>query len=198
MAKKFSREAVRQILGDAHSDDIENALIALHIGVVDQIKDERDQYKAEAEKLPELQKQLEDAKGGEDYKAKYDKEHQDFEDYKAKVAREADEQKIKAAYRDLLTDCKISEKRLDAICKVTDFSGMKLDKDGKLTDSDKLKEAAKKDWAEFVTETREKGVNVETPPDGNKGAMTRSEILSIKDTGARQKAIAENHQLFGF
>ena len=60
MSKRFTREAIRTILGDAHTEDVENALIALHIGVVDQIKDERDQYKAQAEKLPEVQKQLDE------------------------------------------------------------------------------------------------------------------------------------------
>ena len=53
MAKGFTRAEIRNILGDAHTDEIENALVALHIGVVDPLKDERDRYKAEAEKLPE-------------------------------------------------------------------------------------------------------------------------------------------------
>ena len=128
----------------------------------------------------------------------YDKEHQDFNDYKARIARESDEAKVRAAYRQLLTDCKVSEKRLDAILRVTDFSGMKLDKDGKLEDADKLRETVKTDWAEFVTETHERGAKVETPPEGGKPVRTREEILAIKDTSERQRAIADNHQLFGF
>lgn len=197
MPKSFSRGEIRKILGDAHTDDIENALVALHIGVVDQLKDERDRYKAEAEKLPDLQKELENIKG-EDFKAKYENEHTAFEDYKAKIAREANEAKIKAAYRDLLSDCKVSDKRLDAICKVTDFSDMKLDKDGNLADPDKLKEAIKKDWSEFITQTQVRGVSVETPPDNGKPQLSRADILAIKDTAERQKAIADNHNLFGF
>ena len=198
MAKRFTREELRNILGDAHTEDLENALIALHIGVVDQIKDERDKYKAEASKLADVQKELDGLKGGEDYKAKYDEEHKAFEDYKAEIAREADTAKVKAAYRKLLADERVSEKRLDAILKVTDFSTMSLDKDGNLKDADKLREAVKTEWPEFITTTAERGVNVETPPQNGKAAMTRADILAIKDTADRQKAIAENHQLFGF
>lgn len=196
MAKGFTREALRNILGEAHTDEIENALIALHIGVVDPIKDERDRYKAESEKLTAVQKELETLKA-DDFKTKYDQEHKDFEDYKARVAREADEQKIRTEYRKLLTDCNISEKRLDAILKVTDLSTLKLDKDGGLKDADELKKAIKNDWSEFVAQTRTQGVPVDTPPKNNSG-KTRQEILAIKDTAERQKAIAENHQLFGF
>lgn len=197
MAKRFTREAIREILGDSHTEDIENALVALHIGVVDQIKTERDQYKAEAEKLPDLQKELDAAKSGEDFRAKYDQEHQAFEDFKAKVARDAEETKVRAAYRQLLTDCKIPDKRLDAICRVTDFSGMGLDKDGNLKDAEKLRDAVKTDWAEFVTETTERGAKVETPPE-SKTYRSKADILAIKDTTERQKAIADNHALFGF
>lgn len=173
-----------------------SAIMDEHTAVTDRMKKEIDQYKADADKLPSVQKELDALKGGEDYKAKYDKEHQDFETYKAQVARDADAAKVRSEFRKLLTEEKISEKRLDAICKVTDFSAMKLDKDGSLHDADKLRESIKKDWGEFITETRERGVDVETPL-GGKNQMTKAEILAIKDTSERQKAIAENLNLFG-
>jgi hypothetical protein len=173
-----------------------SAIMDEHTAVTDRMKKEIEQYKADADRLPEVQKELDAIKGGEDYKAKYDKEHQDFEDYKAQVARDGDAAKVRSAYRRLLSDEKISEKRLDAICKVTDFSAMRLDKDGSLHDADKLREAIKQDWGEFITETSERGTTVETPPAG-KSTMTKADILAIKDAGARQKAIAENLSLFG-
>ena len=40
--------------------------------------------------------------------------------------------------------------------------------------------------------------NVSNPPGGEPGKMTKKEIMEIKDAGERQKAIAENHELFGF
>ena len=53
---KFTRADIRRILGDAHTEDIENQLVALHLGVVDPLKDQIAQYKTEAEKLPAVQK----------------------------------------------------------------------------------------------------------------------------------------------
>lgn len=175
-----------------------SAIMDEHTAVTDRMKKEIDQYKADAEKLPQVQKELDALKGGEDYAAKYAKEHQDFEDYKAQVARDADAAKIRAEYRKLLTEEKVSEKRLDAICKVTDFSAMQLDKDGSLKNADALREAIKTDWGEFITTTAERGVNVENPPNKSGARMTKDEIMAIKDTAKRQAAIAENHDLFGF
>ena len=56
-----------------------------------------------------------------------------------------------------------------------------------------------KDWADFKVTTTTKGAQVENPP-ANNGKAKRSvdEIMAIKDDAARQRAIAENHELFGF
>lgn len=175
-----------------------SAIMDEHTAVTDRMKNEIEQYKADANRLPEVQKELDALKGGEDYRAKYDAEHQEFEAFKAKVARDADAAAVKAAYRKLLIDEKISEKRLDSVLRVTDLSGLKLGEDGKLDGEDKLREAIRNDWADFVTETTERGAAVETPPTVGKARMTKEEIRNIKDTHARQQAIADNHDLFGF
>lgn len=180
------------------SEDQVQSVIDAHLEVVNPLKEERDRLKVEAEKLPSITKQRDEYKAIVD-KGDYEAEHKAFEEYKAKVAQDAEQANVKAAYRKLLNDCKISDKRLDAIIKVTDFNGMALDKDGNLKDADKLRDAIKSDWGEFITETHEKGANVETPLDtGNKPARTKAEIMAIKDTAERQKAIADNHQLFGY
>ena len=49
---KFTRAEIRRIIGEACTDEIENNLVALHLGVVDPLKDDVAKYKAEAEKLP--------------------------------------------------------------------------------------------------------------------------------------------------
>ena len=175
-----------------------SAIMDEHTAVTDRMKNEIEQYKAAANQLPEVQKELDALKGGEDYRAKYDAEHQAFEDYKAKIARDADAAAVKAAYRKLLSDERISEKRLDSVLRVTDFSGMKLGKDGNLDGEDKLRETIRTEWADFVTETTERGAPVATPPASGKPARSRAEIMAIKDTAERQKAIADNHTLFGF
>ena len=47
------------------------AIIDAHKETVDALKEQRDNYKADAEKLADVQKELDDIKNGEDYEAKY-------------------------------------------------------------------------------------------------------------------------------
>ena len=146
------------------TDEQISAIMEEHVSVTDALKKQRDEYKADAEKLPEVQKQLDAFKGGEDYKAKYEKEHGDFEAYKQKIAQDAETEKVKAAYRKLLTEEKISEKRLDAVVRLTDFSKMKLDKDGNLQDADKLRSDIKSEWSDYIQTEEIKGAKVDNPP----------------------------------
>lgn len=174
------------------TDEQVNSIIEAHSETVDGLKAERDKYKAEAEKLPDVQKQL-DALKGEDWKAKYESEHKAFADYKTDIASKETLGKVKAAYRQLLLDNNIGEKHIDSILKVTDFSAMKLGEDGKLTDAAKLAEAAKNDWSGFITTTETKGANVDTPPAGGMKSMTRAEIYA-KDDHGRYKLDATQRQ----
>lgn len=152
------------------TDEQVTAIVEEHTAVLSAIKEDRDKYKADAENLPRVQKELDDLKkNGGDFEKKYNDEHTAFENYKKEVAEKATLETVKAAYKSLLTEAKVGDKHIDSILRVTDFSGMKLDKDGKLTDTDKLTEAIKKDWSGFITTTQDKGSNPETPPGDNKG-----------------------------
>ena len=101
---KFTRAEIRNILGDACTEEIENRLVALHLGVVDPLKDDLTKYKADAEKLPSVQKQLDDLKAAGDggYKEKYEKEHSAFETFKtnitAKESKAAKEKAVRAYF----------------------------------------------------------------------------------------------------
>ena len=141
---------------------------------------------------------MDDLKNGEDFQKKYEDEHKAFEDFKKQTASEAEAAKVKSAYRKLLAGEGIGEKRLDSILKVTDLSKLKLDKDGNLEDVDGLKKAINDEWGEFKTKVTEIGAVVEKPLQTGKATKTKEEIMAIKDTDERQKAIAENHELFGF
>lgn len=163
---KFTRDMIRSILGDAHTDEIENRLIAAHLAVVDPLKDDLQKYKTDAEKLPAVQQELDDLKAaGGDWETKYNNEHTEFEKYKAEVAAAAQTEKIKVEYRKLLKEMGINEKRFDAIVRLVDFSKMKLGDKG-LEDVDKIKESIKSDWADYIPENHEDGADVDNPPDG--------------------------------
>ena len=196
----FGRKWLDGILEDEELSPKEKAqkIMDEHINVTNGLKDERDNYKAEAEKAADLQKQLDEKANGENWQEKYEKEHEAFEDFKKQTAADAEAGRVRAAYRKLLSGEGISEKRIDSILKVTDFSRMKLGKDGNLENEEDLKTAINDEWGDFKTTVTEKGAVVEKPPQVGKATKTKEEIFAIKDTAERQKAIAENHELFGF
>ena len=196
----FGRTWLKNILQEEDKSVEEKVaeIMKEHVSVTDGLKEERDGYKEQAGKAADLQKQLEESQGGENWQEKYEKEHEAFESFKKQTAQDAESAKVKSAYRKLLADEGIGEKRLDSIIKVTDFSKMKLDKDGNLEKADELKKAINEEWSDFKTTVTERGATVEKPPQTGKSKMTKEEIFAIKDTSQRQKAIAENHELFGF
>lgn len=66
------------------TEEQQDTIIEAHTDTVNGLKADVDRYKADAEKLPAVQKELDDLKGkGDDgYKEKYESEHKAFEDYK--------------------------------------------------------------------------------------------------------------------
>lgn len=170
------------------TDEQVQAIMEEHINVTDSLKAQRDKfeqdaktYKAEADKIPELEKTIQGYKDGDDYKDKFEKEHQAFEDYKAQIAKDAETAKVKAAYRQLLLDEKINEKRVDAVLKLTDFSEMKLGEDGKLENLDTLKKNIGDEWGEYKVTTRERKQTVPVSHDnGGSGGESRARELYQK------------------
>lgn len=151
-------------------DEKISAIIEEHMSVVNAVKEERDNYKKDADKLPGVQKELDDLKkNGGDWEKKFTDEHAAFESYKKDIEAKAALENVKNAYKKLLTDSKVGEKHIDSILRVTDFSAMKLGDDGKLENADKLTESIKSDWSGFITSTETKGSDPATPPAGGDG-----------------------------
>ena len=158
--------------GMALTDEQVQAIIDAHRETVDGLKDEIAKFKEDAERLPGVQKELDDLKkdtSSGDWQKKYEDEHKAFEDFRKDIETKESVAKVKEAYKKLLKEENINDKHLDAVLKVTDFSGLKLKSDGTLDGADKLKESIKTEWADFVVKTSEKGSGVENPPkDENK------------------------------
>lgn len=186
------------------SDEQIQAVMEEHTAVTDALKQRLESYKADAEKLPEVQKKLDAYKDNEDYRAKYEKEHNAFEKYRADVKAEADLGRTKDAYRKLLTDEKISQKWIEPIIRLSDFSGMTLDEKGNLADADQLRKAIREKYPEYIATERTEHEKIATPPEVKGGAkLTRDDIFKRDERGRyvltteeRQKAIAENPQAF--
>lgn len=180
-------------------------IITAHTEVTDALKAERDKFKADAGKYAAAQAELDGIKaqaakdGGKNpYQVKYEALKEEFDKYKADTETKATKAKKESAYRKLLKDAGVTEKRLDAVLRVSDFDGIEFDGDGKIKDADKLTESIKKEWADFIPQTSQTGAPSQNPPSTTTGkTMTKDDIMKITDTAARQKAIAENHELFG-
>lgn len=197
---KFTRADIRRILGDAHTEDIENQLIALHLGVVDPLKDQIAQYKADADKMQDVQKELDDlkAKGDDGWKDKYDTVKKEFDDYKKEQTdKEAREAKTKAA-KAYFEGKGIDGTNLNLALRScgNEIDALELDGD-KIKDTAALDNLVSGDLAGLVSKA---GASFRIDMGGkltNAGKkITKEEILSIKDGSARRKAMMENSELF--
>lgn len=172
-----------------------DSVIDAHTETVDGLKEQIKTYKADADTLKDVQKELDDLKNGKDWKAEYDKLDKSFKDYKAEVAGKETLEAKQAAYRKLLTAENIPVKFHDRIIKMTDFDAVEMDGDA-IKDEAQQRGNIKSEWGEYVSTTETKGDKPDNPPAGT-NKMTKAEIMAIKDTAERQKAIAENLSLFG-
>ena len=184
------------------TDEQVDSIIEMHTDTVDGLKEEIKKYKGEAEKLPGVQKELDDlkAKGDDGWKEKHDTVKKEFDEYKAAQTKKETREAKEKAFREILKDAKVSEKRIDTILKVTDFDSIELGEDGKVKDADKHKETVQKEWADFIVKTKTNPADVDKPPLNNPiSPKTREEIYKKDDKGrylmdaaARQKALAES------
>ena len=175
-------------------------IIEAHTETVDGFKDKLNDYKEKAEKYDGVKKELDELKDGDnDWQKKYEKEHSDFEAYKTDVTAKETKRTKEHAVREFLKSAGVSEKRLDAVLKVTNLDDFELDKDGKIKDADKHTETVKTEWADFIETTSTQGANTANPPanTGKGTTKTKEEIMAIKDTATRQAEIAKNPSLFG-
>ena len=179
-------------------------IIEAHREVTDALKEDRDKYKADAEKLSDTQAELDrlkkDSEGKYSYKEKYEKEHKDFEDYKKSITAEKTKAAKVDAYKELLKKAGVSEKRIDAIVKVTSMDDIEIDDKGTIKDADKRIDGIKTEWSEFIVTESKRGANTENPPTNVGGKKLSKEEIFKKDEHGRyvlsaqerQKAIAES------
>ena len=178
------------------TDEQISAIIEEHSATVTGLKGK---YKEDAEKVTELQKKLENYEK-DDWKGKYEKEHADFEGYRAEQDKKASYNAKEAAYKKMLKDSGVSSKVINLALKASKetIDNLKIGADGKLENTAEVEKGIKEAYADYITTETTQGANVSNPPGGEPGKMTKKEIMKIKDAGERQKAIAENHELFGF
>lgn len=176
-------------------------IIEAHTDTVDGLKSDLSKYKTDAEKLSDVQKELDElkAKGDDGWKEKHDKLKGEFDAYKKDVeAKETHNKKVEA-YKAILKDANLSEKGIEKAIKYAEWDKIELGEDGKLKGASDHIKAVRDEWAEYVTTTTTTGAKTSNPPANTGGAkLTKAEIYAKDDhgryklsTAERQKALAE-------
>ena len=145
-------------------------IISEHVEAIDALKKERDSYKEDAEKLPDVQKKLDAANeavkeaGSDKYKLKYDALKEEYDKYKSDIEKKTTHTAKEVAYREILKAAGVSDKRIDSVIRVSDVDGIELDADGKVKDADKLTDSVKSEWADFIVTEHVTGAQTSNPP----------------------------------
>lgn len=174
-------------------------IISAHSETVEALKEQRDSYKADAEKLPEVQKELSKAKeaaeenDGDEWKAKYDKIKKDFDTYKEEVESKETLAAKKAAIEELAKDF-LSEGGVAKAIKYADWDSYELDDKGKLKDAKKHIKELKEEWSDYVLKEDAQGANTETPPGGTRSNSVSKEDIWKKDDKGKFVMTAEQRQ----
>ena len=168
---KFTRAEIRAIIGANCTDEMENRLVALHLGVIDPLKDDVARYKADAEKLPTVQKELDDLKaakksGDATAQTELDALKKEFDAYKAQVTAKETLDAKKAAYKAICKDANLSEKGIEKALKYADFDKFELNDDGKLKNAADLLKGVSDEWGDYVSTPGKTGAQTATPPKG--------------------------------
>jgi len=178
-----------------------DSIVEMHAETVDGLKEKLTAAEADAQRLKDVQKELDiiKAKGADDFKAKYEKEHKDFEDFKKGVTEKEAKAAKEAAVRAYFEGKNITGANLAIAMRGAkdEISAVELDGEA-IKDTAALDALVSGEFAGLVVTKTTRGAATATPPanTANGGKMTREEIFKIKDATARQKAIAENLNLF--
>ena len=213
----LTKAQVREILSTAgvdgeHMSEAVNRIIEGHSASIEALREDVSALKAEnaalktdAEKLAGVQKELDGLKEqmAADAKSRegkdYDKLKKEFDDYKAGQELKETRAAKTAAFREILKDAEIDGKYMDKIIKYTDIDGIELDEKGKVKDAKARMKAVSEEWPEYKVTKGQIGADTPKPPANNGNAgKSKEDILKITDYAERQKAIEDNHELFGF
>lgn len=165
-------------------------IIEAHAETVDGLKADITKYKGDAEKLPNVQKELDDLKAAGDggYKEKYESEKAAFEKYKGEqIAKETNAAKEKAV-RAYFASKNITGKNLEIAMR-----GSRAEIEALTLEGENIKDAAALDalvagdFAGLVSTTTTTGANPANPPANNPSVEDLGSLSMADYIAARQK-----------
>jgi DNA repair exonuclease SbcCD ATPase subunit len=191
-------------------------IITAHSEVVEGLKSEISKLKTNDEELSKVKEQLTQAKNSlkettekltaaekerDDYKSKSETSAAEFEKLKTETAAKETAAKRETALRNELKAKKYSDEAVSIIFdSKKDYAGrIEFGEDGNATNIADILDEIEAGYPQYKPKTSTSGANPATPPanGGGKPAITKDEIMAIKNTAERQKKIAENPDLFG-
>lgn len=158
------------------TDEQVDSVIEMHTETVDALKQQREEFKADADKLAGVQAELASLKS-DGYKEKYEKTNAAFEEYKANAERAKAKEAKTAAVRKYFEAAGITGKRLDIAMRGAGAEIDAAELDGEtIKDTTALDALIKGDFAGLVGTTVIKGATVEHPLMNNAGGKYEAEI----------------------
>lgn len=189
----------RLLKGMGLTDEQMDTIIEAHTDTVDGLKADVAKYKADAEQLPKVQRELDTLKAAGDggYQEKYEKVKKDFDDYKAEISTKEAKTAKESAVRAYYESKGITGKALDIAMRgsAQEIDAIEMDGD-KIKDSSALDNLVSGVFSGLVSHVEVQGANTSNPPANNGVVKTKEQIMGIKDTAERQRAIAQNLTLF--
>ena len=149
------------------TDEQVDTIIEAHTDTVDGLKEQVKTYKADAEKLPNVQKELDDLKAAGDggFKEKFEKEHSDFENFKKTIQEKEAKAAKESAAKAFFESKGITGNSLEIAMRGSSAEIAALDLDGeKIKDSSALDALVNGTFKALVSTTTTKGANIPNPP----------------------------------
>ena len=184
------------------TEEQQDTIIEAHTDTVNGLKADIDLYKADAEKLPAVLKELDGykSKGNDGYKEKYDAEHKAFEEYKTSVAAEKTTAAKGKALEAALKKIGIADKRLQSVARLCKGDGLldklELDENGAIKDSGTLENSLKESYSDYIVTTSTQGANTANPPANNGGSAITAEAFKKMGYADRLKLKKESPEQY--
>ena len=148
------------------TDEQVDSIIEMHSETVDGLKEQVKTYKADAEKLPNVQKELDDLKAAGDggFKEKFEKEHSDFENFKKTIQEKETKAAKESAAKAFFESKGITGNSLEIAMRGSSAEIAALDLDGeKIKDSSALDALVNGTFKALVFTTTTRGANIPNP-----------------------------------
>ncbi len=181
------------------TDEQVDSIVEMHAETVDALKERLRAADEKSGDYDALKKELDDLKGGKDWKSEYNNIKKEYEDYKKGVSEKETAAAKRKAVKEYFEGKGITGQNLDIAMRGAseEIAAIEL-ADGKIKDAGALDALINGTYKGLVVSTSTKGADTVNPPANSGSKKTREEILAIKDVGERQRAIAQNLELFGY